>query len=109
LPEARGYIVFYGGRRHASPFCSSSRQRLPRHGEAQARAARLKPYMLRAWPTLEPERVIVVDGGYREAWEAELWIVPKGGSIPKPTPTLKIQNMRFRRGKVREGDYHCEV
>jgi hypothetical protein len=109
LPEARGFIIFYGGRRQSYPFCSSSRQRLPRRGEAQARAARLRPYVLRGWPTLDPQRVVVIDGGYRETWSAELWIVPKGGTVPKPTPTLKVQNIRFRRGKAHKRDYHCEV
>ena len=109
LPEARGLIVFYGGRRQSYPFCHSSRKRLPRRGEAQARAARLKPYLLNGWPTLDPQRVVVIDGGYRETWSAELWIIPRGGTAPKPTPTVKIQNMRFRRGKIRKGDYYCEV
>jgi len=109
VPEARGFIVFYGGRRQSYPFCHSSRKRLPRRGEAQARAERLKPYLLHGWSTLDPRRVVVIDGGYRETWSAELWIMPKGGTAPKPTPTVRIENMRFRRGKVRKGDYHCEV
>lgn len=37
-PSSKGLIVFYGGRRF--------RGRLPKRGEAEARAARLKPYLV---------------------------------------------------------------
>ena len=37
-PSWRGYIIFYGGRRF--------RGRLPRVGEAAARAGRMKPYLV---------------------------------------------------------------
>jgi hypothetical protein len=107
-PNATGFIIFYGGRRYR-PFCSSKRTVLPRRGEAQARASRLKPYILDGWPGFDGKRIVVIDGGYRESWEAELWIVPPGEQPPNPTPTVKPNAIKLRRGRARARDYHCEV
>ena len=107
-PEFTGYIIFYGGRRHNYPYCHSSRLRLPRRGEAEARASRLKPYLVES-RGVDAARIVVINGGYRERWEAELWIVPKGTNPPTPTPTVKPQEIRHRKGRARVSDYHCEV
>jgi len=108
-PEAKGYIIFYGGRWDHYPYPHRARRRFPRRGEGEARAARLKPYILNGWPTFKPERIVVINGGYRETWEAELWIVPQGADPPTPTPTVKPEELRFRRGRIRKRDYHCYV
>ena len=106
-PDSQGYIVFYGGRRQSYPYCHS-RQMLQRRGEAQARAARLKPYLVNS-RAIDPARVIVIDGGYRELWTADLWIVPKGASPPTPSPTVQPKDIRYRRGRIKKRDYECEV
>ena len=105
-PQARGYIVIYGGRRHKSAY--NSRMLLPRRGEAEARAARIKPYLVDRRGVIR-ERVMMVKGGFRETWTAELWIVPPGAKPPTPTPTLQPKDVRFRRGRARARDYRCEV
>ena len=107
-PEAHGYIIVYGGRRHNYPSCQRSNSMLPRRREAEARAARMKPYMvdLRG---LSSNRVTVINGGYRESFEVELWIVPKGVIPPVPTPTVQPREIKFRKGKARLRDYNCEV
>lgn len=107
-PESTGYIIFYGGTRHKYPFCSSRRLMLPRRGESQARAARLKPYLVNS-RGIDPRRIVVIDGGYRETWAADLWIVPKGGSPPTPTPTVQPQDIRYRKGRIQKRYYECEV
>jgi hypothetical protein len=106
-PEVQGYIVFYGGKRHRYPTRHNSRLALPRRGEAEARVARLKPYMNSRG--IDANRIVVVYGGYRDQWTAELWIVPKGANPPAPTPTIKPQEIRFRRGRVKKRDYECGV
>jgi hypothetical protein len=106
-PNATGYIVYYGGRHLQT--CGSKRTRRPLLGEAQARAARLKPYVANAWRGFDPKRVVVINGGYRESWEAELWIVPPGQQPPSATPTLKPSAIKFRRGRARARDFRCEV
>src|SRR2546423_2579862 len=62
-PDAQGYIIFYGGKRHQYPSCHSSRPVLPRRGEAEARVARLKPY-IHDTRGIDPHRIVVVNGGY---------------------------------------------
>ena len=107
-PQGTGYIIFYGGTRYKYPWCSSKREVLPRRGESQARATRLKPYLVNSC-AMDPQRIIVINGGYRETLTAELWIVPKGAQAPTPTPTVQPKDVRFRRGAIRKRAYECEV
>jgi len=106
-PDAQGYIIFYGGKRRQSADRRHSRLEFPRQGEAAARVARLKPYM--SMRGIDNERVLVINGGYRDLWAVELWIVPKGANPPTPTPTVKPQEIRFRRGKIKKREYECDV
>ena len=103
--DSVGYIVFYGGRQYGQ----SGRTSSPRRNEGEARVARLKPYIVSGWPDLDPKRIIVVNGGYRETWQADLWVVPNGAKVPIPTPTLKPEQIKFRKGIAREKDYRCYV
>jgi len=105
-PEVQGYIIFYGGRRYGSPYCHSTRLRIARRGDAEARVARLKPY-LTATRGIDASRIVVINGGYREEWTAELWIIPKGATPPTPTPSIKPEEIKFRKGKP--GRFDCDV
>lgn len=106
-PNSQGYIIFYGGRRQSHPSCRS-RQSLQRRGESQARAARLKPYLVNL-RGIDPAQVIVIDGGYRESWTAELWVVPKGATPPTAAPTVQRNDIRYRKGRINKRDYKCQV
>ena len=103
-PGTQAYIIFYEGRRYAS--CYDSRPRIPRRGEAEARAARMKPYLVDT-RGFDANRIVVINGGYREEWMAELWIVPSGANPPKPTPTLEAKHIRFRKGRIPKSEYEC--
>jgi hypothetical protein len=107
-PDAQGYIIFYGGKRRQSSSRPTSRLELPRRGDAAARVARVKPY-LTSTRGIDVDRVVVINGGYRDLWSAELWIVPKGAKLPVPTATVKPQAIRFRRGRVKKREYECGV
>jgi hypothetical protein len=107
-PLSKGYIIFYGGRRQHYPYCHSPAQRLQRRGEPEARAARLKPYLVYS-RGLNPRQVVVINGGYRESWTAELWIVPNGAGPPNASPTVQPGEIRFRKGIIKKRAYECEV
>jgi hypothetical protein len=75
-PPMRGVLVIYGGRRG-------------RAGEAQARGARAKNYLVRV-RKIEPWRITVFDGGHREEPTTELGLFAIGGVLitPAATPTV---------------------
>jgi hypothetical protein len=99
-PQARGVIIFYGGK--------TFRGKLPRRGEAEARAARLKPYLVqrRGIPT---QQVTVINGGYADEWHADLWLLPPGESMPNPFPTVPVSEIKFRKGKASPRDFRCQI
>ncbi len=99
-PTAKGLIIFYGGRRF--------RGRLPKRGEAVARASRMKPYLVER-RGIPANQVIVIDGGYSEEWHVVLWIVPAGASLPTPQPSITSKAIKFRKGKVNPRDYRCRI
>ena len=105
-PGATLYVNFYGGRRRKFPYCHSRRTVLSRRGEAETRAARIKIYLV-AVRGVEEARVVMVNGGYREEWTADFWLVPTGAAAPCPSPTVDEKEIRFRRGNARPRDYYC--
>jgi hypothetical protein len=99
-PAATGYIVFYGGRRF--------RGRLPKRGEAAARAARIQPYLVER-RGVAAHRIIVINGGYSESFHVELWIVPPGAIPPEPISTVSEKEIRFARGRARKQMFQCNL
>ena len=99
-PNTKGVIIFYGG--------VVFRGRLPRRGDAAARAARMKPYLVKRRGAPE-SRVIVINGGYALEWKAELWIVPKGMAIPTPFSIVDATKVKFRKGKAHPRDFRCQI
>jgi hypothetical protein len=99
-PQARGAIIFYGGK--------TFRGKLPRRGEAAARAARLGHYLVKR-RGIPADRLIVIDGGYHKEWQVELWIVPSGAGLPLRQPTVPIQEIKFRKGKANPRSYRCQI
>ena len=99
-PSAQGYIIFYGGRRF--------RGRLPRVGEAGARAGRLKPYLVNR-RGIPAKQVVVINGGYQESFTVELWIVPAGAEPPEPGSPVPASQIKFRKGKVNKRQFQCNI
>ena len=73
-PGARACIIIYG-----NP--SDSRRKVDRL------LARLKESLVKEYDIV-PERIVVVNGGYRKRRSIELWVVPTGFALPKATPTV---------------------
>jgi hypothetical protein len=99
-PQFKGLIIFYGGK--------TFRGRLPKRGEAEARAARLIPYLVDR-RAIAKERLTVINGGYADKWRAELWVVPTGAMNPNPNPTVAADKVRFGKGKVTSRTYRCGI
>jgi len=77
----RTHIIVYGGH---------SGQR----GEAEAWIEFMKHYLLTT-RRLNANRVIALNGGYREDLSAELWLSPRVGPFPSPSPTVDPKDVRL--------------
>jgi hypothetical protein len=79
-PTAQGYVIAYGGRRSPA-------------GEAMKMAGGAKDYLVKK-RNLDAQRVMTLDGGFREEPMIELWIVPSEATPPSPTPTVDPSEVR---------------
>jgi hypothetical protein len=79
-PSATAYIFGYGGR-------------TSRPGEADRLVTRARDYLVNQ-RAIDPARIIVVNGGYREEDCVEMWIVPSGATAPQPRPTVQPGDVR---------------
>ena len=73
-PTAQGYVIAYGGRKSLA-------------GTAMKMADRVKDYLVKK-RNLDAQRVMTLDGGFREEPTVELWLVPSGATPPSATPTV---------------------
>jgi hypothetical protein len=77
-PQSKAYIIAYGGR-ETEP------------GKARRYAVRAKNYLVN-YRGIVPQRVVAVDGGRREEFIVELWLVPKDAKPPESTPTITVSD-----------------
>ena len=80
-PNRTGFIIAYAGKR-------------ARFGEARARAERAKNYLVKE-RRFDSNRLIAIDGGYREAPEVELYVVPDGVCAPTAAPTIDPRDVKI--------------
>lgn len=73
-PTSQAYLICYGGRR------SEPRLTLRRCGRA-------KNYLV-SGRGVAAKRIVTLAGGRREEPTVEVWIVPFGGTTPRPSPTF---------------------
>ena len=90
-----GVIIVYGGQQG-------------RRGEAQAWSKCLKDYMVNR-RGLSDGRIVLMDGGYREALTAELWLSGGKAYMPTPSPTVDAKKVKFRKGKVKNWRSLCNI
>jgi hypothetical protein len=79
-PGATGYIIAYAGRRS-------------RAGEADHMGKRAIDY-LTTTRGISRDRLVFINGGYRDSNSFELWLVPQGAEAPRPTPTVTPDQIR---------------
>jgi hypothetical protein len=81
-PDSIAYIVAYAG----ISACI---------WEAQWRANRAREYLIECWK-LRADRIIIVDGGYRENLTVEVFLSRTSGCGPIPMPTVPADNTQVR-------------
>jgi hypothetical protein len=79
-PSTSTYVIAYGGR-------------TSRIGQADRLGARARDYLVMQ-RGIDPSRIVVMNGGFREEDCVELWIVPSGATPPVPTPTVQAGDVR---------------
>ena len=98
-PQSKGVIMFYAGKMAAD--------RWPKRGEAEARTARIKPYIVQR-RGVPADQVIVINAGYDEYFHVQLWMVPPGAALPT-RESASPKQIRFRKGKANPRDFRCGV
>ena len=78
--KEQAYIFAYAGR--MSP-----------RGQAANDLRRIRTRLLAAGTP--KERLVIIDGGFREESSYELWLVPFGAEAPRSTPTLKAKDIVY--------------
>ncbi len=86
-PDNKGYIIAYGGR-------------VTRIGEARRRAERAKKYLIMK-RGISSERIVTLDGGYRENLTVELRSRSKDTPAPEPVPTVDPSEVTFIKSKAK--------
>jgi len=96
-PAASAYIIVYDGR-HS------------RRGEVQGWMSCIRNYLVNL-RGIDAQRVRIVNGGYRGNRTVELWLVTSADSPPKATPTVKPQDVKFRKGSLKKKDWRslCNI
>lgn len=73
-PAASARLICYGGRRGGAL-------------AARRRCRRAANYLGSGFLGVDDSRIVIVEGGRRESLAVELWVVPFGAAVPRPTPT----------------------
>lgn len=76
----RVYLIGYAGRNSARGYTGDSLRRM-------------KNYLAKT-PGIA-ERVVAMDGGFREQPAFEIWVVPVGAESPRPTPTIDRKDIVY--------------
>lgn len=91
-PNSTAYMIIYGGK-------------TGKRNEAKARAARMSYYLTKS-TGVDPERVKIIDGGYRDTLSGEIWILRPGDDSPVATPTVAAKNVKLK-GTAKIRKYNC--
>ena len=82
--KATAYVIAYAGMR-------------ARPNEAKKRGDRAKQYLIAVWH-YPADQIKVIDGGYRERRDVDLYVVPAGACPPTPFPTVDPRDVAIIRG-----------
>src|SRR5688572_8284542 len=82
-PSTRAYIIAYGGR--TSPLA-----------QVEMLMKRARDYIVEQ-RGIDASRLVIVNGGFREDDNVELWVVPAGAEAPRATPTVQAGEVKSRK------------
>jgi hypothetical protein len=107
-PNAKAYVIVYGAASECIFENSKNKQGetkrvIPHRGLAKRRINFYRNYLTKV-RELEPSRLILIDGGFKEKETTEFWLVEKGQTPPKPQPTVDEKNIKFRKGNLKKQD-----
>jgi hypothetical protein len=91
-PKAKIYLVTYGGRRSYL-------------GEAVARGSRARDYLIKT-RSVPPDRIVTIDGGYKETAWTEIWLLPDSIEPPRGYPTVDPSEVIFSKKPPRQKRSH---
>lgn len=100
--DAKGYIFVYEGKLLVPLYNKENRTIYPQRGEAEAEIKLIRQHIL--FRDFDKSRIVLINGGIRERYTVELWIVPNNSTPPKSAPTLK--KMKYRKGKAKDRCYY---
>jgi hypothetical protein len=93
-PKSTAVVIVYGGRRDT------------RQGEVLARLVGIRDYLTQKG--LDTERILILNGGYREKLTIELWLLPSPEhATTLLNPTLRHDEVVFRKGTIKKWEYKC--
>lgn len=82
-PSARAYVIAYGGR--YSPLA-----------QVEVLMKRARDYIVEQ-RGIDASRLTIINGGFREDDNVELWVVPAGATPPRATPTVQAGEVKPRK------------
>ena len=85
--QVRGYIITYAGKKSY-------------RGEAKQMADEARSYLIKE-RMISPDRIIAIDGGFRENAEYDLFSLPPQIEPPTPTPRLQSNEVQILRTEKR--------
>lgn len=88
-PTFRGYIIVYAGR-------------VKFKDEARKRGGTMRDFLVK-YRSIDAQRIVALDGGYRAQLSIELWLVQEGENPPTLVPTVRPQDVKIKKGKIKYG------
>ncbi len=102
--DSQIYVIYYGGRYRRNYIFDKHRiiQKIVLeypHRDDGRNYAKSIPLYLKTLRNIQEDKIVLKDGGFREKTEVEIWVIPKNGKLPLPTPTIDEQYIKFRKDK----------
>lgn len=102
-PTSKLYVFYYEGKDHPQTVWNNKLKKYeekvfrPKRGNALNLAREVPLYA--KGRKLDENKIILIEGGYRDEATLELWLVPEGAAPPKATPTIVEKDVVFGKGK----------